>query len=142
MNPNSGTDSGSRDKAAQIRRRILRCLIERGRMMISDIAEQCGYSVPTVTKYINGLIEAGIVEAAGKKSLTRGKKPVVYMTRAEAKYFIGVDIHRHALMLCAMDLAGNVVGEASLQEMTYSNTPPLPGRNVRGCGPLHRKPRG
>lgn len=137
MDQNSGTWSESRNKAAQIRQQILRCLIDRGRMMISDIAEQCGYSVPTVTKYINGLIEAGLVEAAGKKSMTRGKKPVVYMTRAEAKYFIGVDIQRHTLMLCAMDLSGNVVGEASLQELVYSNTPPLFGRNVRSGDAFH-----
>lgn len=137
MDQYSETDAAGRDKAGEIRRKILRCLIDNGKMMISDISEQCGYSVPTVTKYINGLMDSGLVVTAGKKSRNRGKKPVVYMTKADAKCFIGVDIQRHALMMCAMDLSGNVSGEASLPELVYSNTPPLSGRNVRCCDAIH-----
>lgn len=137
MDQYSETDAAGRDKAGEIRRKILRCLIDNGKMMISDISEQCGYSVPTVTKYINGLMDSGLVVTAGKKSRNRGKKPVVYMTKADAKCFVGVDIQRHALMMCAMDLYGNVSGEASLPELVYSNTPPLSGRNVRRCDAIH-----
>ncbi len=118
------TEHENPDRAGEIRRKILKCLIENGRLMISDLSGLCGYSVPTVTKYINGLMDAGLVVAAGKRSLTRGKKPTVYMTREDAKYFIGVDIQRHSLMICAMDLSGNVIAETSLPDMVYSNTPP------------------
>ena len=131
------TERDSRDKAAEIRRKILSCLIDNGRLMISDLSEYCGYSVPTVTKYVNGLMDEGLVETAGKRSLTRGKKPTLYMTRDDAKYFIGVDIQQHALMICAMNLSGGVIEETSLLEMVYSNTPPLFGNDVRGCTAIH-----
>lgn len=111
-------------KAREIRKSILRCLMDSGRMMISDISEHCGYSIPTVTKYINTLMEQGLVTAAGKKSLNRGKKPMVYKTRSDARYFVGVDIQSHALQMCAMDLSGNVIAEDECLDFVYSNTPP------------------
>lgn len=131
------TEYGDYDRAGEIRRRIMECLIENGRLMISDLSELCGYSVPTVTKYIDGLMDAGLVTTAGKRSLTRGKKPMLYMTRDDAEYFIGVDIQQHALMICAMNLSGAVIAETSLPEMVYSNTPPLFGNNVRNGDAVH-----
>lgn len=115
--------------------------MDSGRMMISDISEHCGYSIPTVTKYINTLMEQGLVTAAGKKSLNRGKKPMVYKTRSDARYFVGVDIQSHALQMCAMDLSGNVIAEDECLDFVYSNTPPLHGRNVQQNPFFHRQSR-
>lgn len=128
-------------KAREIRKSILRCLMDSGRMMISDISEHCGYSIPTVTKYINTLMDQGLVTAAGKKSLNRGKKPMVYKTCSDARYFVGVDIQSHALQMCAMDLSGNVIAEDECLGFVYSNTPPLHGRNVQQNPFFHRQSR-
>ena len=136
MEEQNHTEYDGQEKAEEIRRQVLHCLIENGGLMISDISSRCGYSVPTVAKYINALIRRGLVMSAGKKSYSRGKKPTIYMCCRDAAYFIGVDLQSHALFICAMALSGEIIAEEFHHNLLYSNTP-LFGRCLHQSEQFH-----
>ena len=107
-----------------VKRAILRRLTESEGVMISDLAEDCGFSVPTVTKYINELLKEGLVIAAGKITQSRGKHPSVYKINPSSKYFVGVDIKRDSLRLAIINLAGDVIREEIITDFLFSNSIP------------------
>ena len=102
---------------------ILRHCIYEGNQMIPQMAASLGYSVPTVAKYVGELINEGYFIECGKMDSHRGRKPVIYGVNPSACYFVGVDISRFALNLGLMNISGQIVNEASVDDFYFDNTP-------------------
>lgn len=93
-------------------------------MMISDLADCCGFSVPTITKYISELLKENLVMPSGKIIQSRGKHPAIYKINPNSKYFAGVDIKRDSLRLALVNLAGDVIKENIISDYHFSNSLP------------------
>ena len=111
------------EKERTIQKTILNYLMLNGNMMIPDISSAIGYSVPTVTKYINYLIEKGYIANFGKIGSARGRQPSLYGIKPESAYFIGVDIKRFSLCVAIMDLSGKMVKISEDNDFRFENTP-------------------
>ncbi len=94
-------------------------------MMIPSISELTGYSIPTVTKFIQEGISEGIVTATEKTTSTgtRGRKGMMYSLNPETAYFLGVDTKHYGLIISLMDITGRIVAECEKKELGFMNTP-------------------
>lgn len=113
---------------------ILRHCIYEGNQMIPQMAASLGYSVPTVAKYVGELINEGYFIECGKMDSHRGRKPVIYGVNPSACYFVGVDISRFALNIGLMNISGQIVNEASVNDFYFDNTPATLDKVCLGVG--------
>lgn len=113
---------------------ILRHCIYEGNQMIPQMAASLGYSVPTVAKYVGELINEGYFIECGKMDSHRGRKPVIYGVNPSACYFVGVDISRFALNIGLMNISGQIVNEASIDDFYFDNTPATLDKVCLGVG--------
>lgn len=113
---------------------ILRHCIYEGNQMIPQMAASLGYSVPTVAKYVGELINEGYFIECGKMDSHRGRKPVIYGVNPSACYFVGVDISRFALNIGLMNISGQIINEASVDDFYFDNTPATLDKVCLGVG--------
>ncbi len=88
---------------------ILNTIREYGPISRTKIAKIFKLSPATITKYINGLIQAGIVEEDGWEPSKGGRMPVLSRIAPEAMYAIGVDLGGANLRVVVVNLESNVV---------------------------------
>lgn len=105
-------------KNVQIKKDIIRHLMQNGNDTISEMARIMDLSVPTVTKFINELSEQGYISEFGKIQTAGGRQPNVYGLCPTSLYFIGIDMTRHHLNIALMDFRGDIIQ----QEMGISYT--------------------
>ena len=88
-----------------------------GPISAPELVRRLGTSRPTVDAVLEGLVEQGWVSAAHPEPSNRrtsGRPPRLFAFRADAHYVAGLDLGgRHSRALVS-DLAGTVVGEATL----------------------------
>lgn len=111
---------------------ILKFLSDNEKAFISQIAEGTGLSVPTTTKYLGVLEDAGLVRKSGKVEVHHGRRPVMYRLNEEAAFFLGVDPKRHSLEMSICDLTGRTVREVR-KELPFENTPEIMERICSSC---------
>ncbi|KKL82224.1 hypothetical protein LCGC14_1986900 [marine sediment metagenome] len=90
---------------------ILNTIREYGPISRTKIAKIFKLSPATITKYINGLIQAGIVKEDGWESSTGGRMPVLLRIIPEATYAIGVDLGGANLRVVVVNLESNIVAK-------------------------------
>ena len=90
---------------------ILNTIREYGPISRTKIAKIFKLSPATITKYINGLIKAGIVKEDGWESSTGGRMPVLLRIAPEAMYAIGVDLGGANLRVVVVNLENNIVAK-------------------------------
>ena len=90
---------------------ILNAIRECGPISRAKIAKIFKLSGATVTKYVNGLIKAGIVKEDGWESSTGGRMPVLLRIVPEATYAIGVDLGGASLRVAVVNLENNIVAK-------------------------------
>lgn len=101
---------------------IIKTLVSASALSISDISARLGISVPTTTKYLDSLSQAGLVVRRGKTDTGHGRKPGLYAINEKAGYFVGVDIKNRSVQIALMNLAGSIVLEKEYP-VEFSNTP-------------------
>lgn len=74
-------------KSAMVKRRIVTYLICNGNATITDLSKDMDLSVPTVTKFVDEMIEGGYVLDNGKLETSGGRYPNLYGLCADAAYF-------------------------------------------------------
>lgn len=92
-----------------LKREVLRTIVNRGELSITDISKEINLSVPTVTKFLGELIDNGFVTDYGYENQPSARRAMLYGLRPGAGYFIGVDIARQDLKLAIMDFNGTFV---------------------------------
>ena len=100
---NSGT------KSASIKKRIINYYIYNGSSTIPDLSKELDLSVPTVTKFINEMCEAGDINDYGKLETAGGRHPNLYGLNPESGYFIGVDIKKFGVNIGLINFKGDMV---------------------------------
>ncbi len=88
---------------------VLGQLAQQGGLTISELCQCLGYSIPFITKSLNELINAGLVQETGKKETYAKRAPRVYDLIPEAGYFLGIDQGKDSLNLGICDFCGNMV---------------------------------
>ena len=93
------------------RRKIYFYLRDNGLVTRQDITHKLKLSLPTVTQYLESLVDQGLVGCADKVAQNKlgGRYPVAYSYKADAKVAVGLDISKHHIESIIVDLDGNVI---------------------------------
>ena len=87
---------------------ILALLSRKDGATIPQIADALGISIGTATKYVGILLEEGTLEDCGKTESVTGRRPHRYSLRADAGWFLGVDVNDRYVNVGLMDFQGNL----------------------------------
>lgn len=101
-------------KNITLKKRIIQYLILSGNSSIADICKEIEMSVPTVTKLVMELLEAGFLLDSGKQETNGGRKPNIYGLNPESGYFAGVDIQKKRILLALVDFNGKIVDQETV----------------------------
>ena len=93
-------------------------------LSIAQLSNLTHTSVPTVTKYLNELLQKGWIVNTGKVSGEHGRKASIYRLCGDTAYFLGVDPKHSTLSLALMDMCGKVVAEFD-ENLLFQNTPEM-----------------
>lgn len=104
-----------------MKKKIIQYLVLSGESSIADLSREMELSIPTISKLISELIEAGYILDSGKQNTTGGRRPSVYGINPESAYFVGVDVQRKRIMLAIIDFTGKIIDEENV-EYDLSNT--------------------
>jgi len=73
-----------------------------------ELADRTGLSRPTISESVRRLVDAGLIEAAGRRPGGLGRVPTTYRLAPAAGYVVAVDIGGDNLRIAAADLGGTV----------------------------------
>lgn len=94
---------------------IYRFLFSKGQSSRQEISQSLNISLPTTTRSLNSLHDAGLIQNAGEFESTGGRKAVIYQCVPDARYAVGIDITRNHLSIVLVDLAMNVIDKIRLR---------------------------
>ena len=89
-------------------RQILSLFTRRDGATIPQVAEAQDMSVGTATKYVMTLLDEGFLEDCGKTESVSGRRPHLYRLRADAGWFLGMDVNDRYLNIGLMDFRGEM----------------------------------
>ena len=95
-------------------RTALELLLERGPLTRPQLGALTGLSKPTASQLLGRLEERGLVEAVGEQEGGRGPNARLYAVRPSCAYVVGVNAGPSGLRAEVADIAGAVVGAASV----------------------------
>lgn len=113
---------------------ILSLLARQDGSTIPQVASALGISIGTATKYILSLVEDGVLEDLGKTGSVSGRRPHQYGLRADAGWFLGLDISDRYVNVGIMDFRGQMAETWRLDDYILS----VPGSFDRVCAILQR----
>lgn len=76
---------------------------------IPELAKELNLSIPTVTKLVNEMVEAGILNDYGKSESKTGRKPSTYGLNPHSGYFLGIDIKRNHINIGLCNFNGEII---------------------------------
>ncbi|MCP4398774.1 MAG: ROK family transcriptional regulator [bacterium] len=107
---------------AENRKKMLRLLVRKRELTISEISRELNISTPTVSKNINQLIEEGIVEEAGVSASTGGRRPVLVKFIPDAYYSFGIEFSaERQVWVILTDLDSKIIAESALQDPDFND---------------------
>lgn len=86
-------------KLIKLKKNIIKRLTLNGETTIAELCKETDFSIPTVTKIINELIEEGIVFELGKIGTSGGRRPLLYGINPNAGYYLGVEVKRNTVTI-------------------------------------------
>lgn len=108
--PTSGVDASS--LRAWNERALLDALENSGPLRISDLAQQCQLTAPTVRGALNGLLEKGWVDELEPGAGSRGRPAATFQLRRHDYLVAGLDLGAHTVRACLVDAQQQVVATA------------------------------
>lgn len=111
------------NKSSLIKRRIVTHYIHNINSTITDLSKELDLSVPTVTKFIDEMCEAGYLKIYGKLETNGGRHPNLYGLNPEGGYFVGVEVKRTSLNIGLINLCGELVDKSTNVPYKCENTP-------------------
>ena len=110
------------EKNAVLKQKILRLCIVDGDYSISDFSRELDSSIPTITKLVSELIEAGYLKDLGKAGISSGRRPSIYGLNPDAGFIVGIDVRRHHISIAITDFKGQVIDYQSDMDFALSST--------------------
>lgn len=98
---------------------IINILRDKKETTKQEISSILNLSIPTVTTYINQLLDEGFVIEAGVAKSTGGRKPVILQFAENAKYSFGVNITPKVVRVVLVNLRLHIIEEV---EYPYSSS--------------------
>lgn len=95
-------------KNIETKQRILGLCVNDGDFSIAELSKETGSSIPTVTKIVGELIDAGYLKVMGKVGTSGGRRPSIYGLNPEAGYFVGVDVSKSHVSMAVSDFKGEI----------------------------------
>ena len=109
-------------KMIKLKKSIIKFLALGGVSTIAEIGKETDFSIPTVTKIIQELIEEGIVFEEGKVGTAGGRRPFQYGINPNACFFLGVEVKRNSVNIGIQDFNNNFVKLSENIAYTLENT--------------------
>ena len=111
----------------QIRKnRILRTLLEEGRLSLTDVAKRTGISLPMVSRLAAALREEKlIITGEGGKIDRAGRPPIVAQLDGDAGYVLGFDLGHRNTNIVLINLEQHIVVERHLESPLLGNDPAI-----------------
>ncbi len=104
-------------------KQVFNSTLSYGGFLLSDLAQLTGYSITTVNKYIEDLLDEGQVIVLGKvQNNSKGRQAVRYGVNPEYGYFLGVDIKTFELSIGLINLCGDIVAVDVDAEFRFENS--------------------
>lgn len=92
---------------------VLNAIRTNGALSRTDIAQQTGVSLPTISDITAELIEAGLLYEQSTGVSTGGRRPVLLALNAQAGYAIGIKLTEETLIGVLTDLDATIVAQHS-----------------------------
>src|SRR2546429_4883136 len=86
---------------------VLAALFASAPLTRPELAEQTGFSRPTVAEAVRRLVDGGLITEAGVRRGGLGRVPTCYRLAPTAGYVIAVDIGGNNLRIAVADLTGS-----------------------------------
>lgn len=96
-------------KSSLVKKRIVNYYIYNGNSTIAELAKALNISIPTTTKIIDEMSQAGFINTYGKLETTEGRHPLLYGLNPESGYFIGVDINQGSINIGLINFNGQLM---------------------------------
>ena len=104
------------------------------------IAELTDYSIPTVTKAVEKLLEQGLIRKRGLKDVSVGRKPSIYEFDGSNYFFIGIDLSIPKFNIALFDLSKRLVASESnflnMEEVRQENFSEILSELIEGIKSL------
>lgn len=96
-------------KLIKLKKSIIKRLTLNGETTIAELCKETDFSIPTVTKIINELIDEGTVFELGKVGTAGGRRPLLYGINPNAGYYLGVEVKRNTITIGIQDFNNKFV---------------------------------
>ncbi|WP_156285776.1 ROK family protein [Oceanivirga salmonicida] len=90
-------------------RKILSYIYLENQITKMQLSKYLNVTIPTVTLYINELVELGIIKEIGIVDSKLGRKPTLFEISSFNKYTIGIDIRQDYIILVILNLKMNII---------------------------------
>lgn len=107
-------------------RAALELLLERGPLSRSQLVDLTGVSKPTAAEMLSRLSRDGLVVPGGTTSGARGPSAQLYAINRRLTHAAGVNLEEDRVTAAVADLAGQVLGEASVDSDLTQGQSPVP----------------
>lgn len=91
------------------RSNIYRHFLNNDALTKQNLVNDLQLCLPTVTKNIDALAEAGLIEKSGYQGHTGGRRAVTYSLIRDARVALGIDITQTHIVFVALDLTGTII---------------------------------
>lgn len=106
-----------------IRNSMLRHVMRSGGFLVPEIAEDTGYSLTTIAKYVAEMqSEGSIVELDRINLHARGRRAVRYGVDPGSCYFLGIDMRNFGLSIGLMNFVGDPVRIERCDDFRFANS--------------------
>lgn len=109
-------------KAIKLKKNIIKRIILEGEATIAELSKETEFSVPTVTKAISELVDDEIICNVGEDVKVGGRKPKKFGIKADACFYLGVEVTRDSVTLGMQDFRNRFVSLAENVLYTLENT--------------------
>ena len=113
-------ESGKKGGITQ--KKIITYLMHNHSSTIPDLAKDIDLSIPTVTKFLMELVDAGYIVNYGKQETSEGRPPNLYGLNPDSAYMVGVDIKSSCLNIGLMNFTGDMIDLQMGIECRLENT--------------------
>lgn len=111
------------DKKNEIRRiLVLRALLDRGPLSLTDLTKATGITLPVVSNIVSSLRKEKLVVKPKEKGINQtGRPPSIVKLNGEAGFILGIDIGRLFTNFIILDLETNIVADTRRKSIALSN---------------------
>jgi predicted NBD/HSP70 family sugar kinase len=110
-------------KSTIVKKQVIAFYIQNGFATLAELSKQLNLSIPTVTKIVEEMTEAGLIIERGKLETAGGRHPSLYGLNPESCYFGGVDIKNSSVSMGLVDFTGQMVTQSTDIPYNYENSP-------------------